>query len=50
MPKLEWVWWGCVLSAMQCHTVTSETLVMLIVHTKILNDDILHGMVLGDIF
>ena len=23
-------WWGCVLSAMQCHTVTSETLVMLI--------------------
>ena len=31
VPGLEWVQWGCVLSAMQCHTVTSETLVMLIV-------------------
>ena len=31
VPGLEWVQWGCVLSAMQCHTVTSETFVMLIV-------------------
>ena len=46
---LDWSGYGgdVLLSAMQCHTVTSDH-ISHVDCAKILNDDILDGMVLGD--